>query len=170
MNVIGADFSTRFVDFVKLPLEGHATPEWTRVELQPGGAFHATRTLRHALGQQALLGGWWDDVAVCYLERPYGRGESIHKLMRIQGALLACIPDRVVVDELAPGEWRKAVGLPGNATKEQVAKFAYDTLAVTVGHLNHAGAECWCCWPQDGFDAYSIALAGRAMCEKGVAA
>lgn len=158
MKVLGCDFSTRYIDLVTLPLEGTGEPQWTRVELERGGAFKATRSLRKSLGQRALLGGYFDDIAVAYLERPYGRGQAIHALMRVQGALLACIPTRVVVDEFAPAEWRQLVGLPGNAKKDHVRAFVW---------AREPEQELW---PQDACDAYCIAVAGRTICEKGVAA
>lgn len=166
MNIVGVDFSTRYVDLVKLPLEGEGAPKWTRVELQWGtrkqpDAFRAVRTLRHQLGQAALLGGYWNDVAVCFIEDPMSNNMgNAKKLGRVAGAILACIPDRVVVDRIDPAEWRKLVGLPGNATKLEVFRVCSERLPIGAITL----------WPQDAFDAYCIAIAGRHLCEKGAAA
>lgn len=172
MTVVGCDFSTKHIDLVKVPFDTGPRPEWTRVTLARGGAFTAACSVRAALGQRALLGGYFDDVAAFYLEDPMSRGLRVAKALGlIAGALIACVPARVtVIEQLQPGEWRNLVGLPGNATKDQVAEHAYKALAAAYGHWNQPGDECWCCWPQDGLDAFCLARAGLNLCEKGAAA
>jgi Holliday junction resolvasome RuvABC endonuclease subunit len=52
-----------------------------------------------------------------------------------------------------PSAWRKTVGLPGNASKGDVANFVWRTADA------HEIARA--AWPQDACDAYCIALATR---------
>jgi len=148
VNVAGIDFSTHSVDLVKLPLAGPADPEHVYVAVRDSSSLEAARNWRD-YWPLASFGDWFDDVAVAYIERPYGVGESIHKLMRMQGAILAQLPTGLVVDELAPWEWRKLNGLPGNASKHHVALYVDQDS-----------------WTQDRCDAYCIALAGRLLCER----
>jgi hypothetical protein len=80
--------------------------------------------------------------------------------MRLQGAVLAQIPARMLVKAWPPGSWRKAVGLPGNASKADVEHVSLwqllnsppseQTSMYRLGIAN---------WPQDAHDAHLIALA-----------
>ena len=89
-------------------------------------------------------------------------------MLRIQGAILSQIPARMLVHPLPPGKWRKLVGLPGNASKEDVAAYALSAqFPVTNGSLHrHMGITTWTHGagvPQDAHDAHLIALATRSL-------
>ena len=95
---------------------------------------------------------FWDDVLAVGIEDPRGYGAG--SLYRVQGAVLACIPQGRLVHPWIPSAWRKAVGLPGNASKDVVGLFV-------SGRRRHVDQWAVVRWPQDACDAYCIALAVR---------
>jgi hypothetical protein len=156
MNVAGIDYSTQAIDLVLVDIDdGDARLfHW---DLCAGDAFARTRAVPLVVpGRRAAF---WDTVCAVGIEEPFGRGPSswaiVPKLKAIQGAILACIPAEMEVTPLAPAEWRKAVGLSGNAPKEHVTNWAR-----RHKHIPFT-------WPQDAYDAYCIA---RAIDEGKVAA
>lgn len=59
-------------------------------------------------------------VDVWWVEHAFGRGPTDFKLGRVQGAIVAALSSQVgnlTVNEVGPSEWKKGVGLPGNAAK-----------------------------------------------------
>jgi Holliday junction resolvasome RuvABC endonuclease subunit len=94
------------------------------------------------------------------VERPYGVGKSIHDLMRAMGAVVAALPPALMVWELSPAEWRKGIGLPGNASKGDCKLQAW--------HL--AGYAATYYWPQDALDAYAVAYTARAINQQAIEA
>lgn len=140
MKVVGIDFSSRSIDIVTLLLDAD-DPRWHRIPLE--GSFPGARTMRDHLPP----GSWWDDVVIAAIERPMGQNRNaIAALMRLQGAIVATIPDRVEVWEMMPSEWKLEVGLKGNADKPSIARWA----------LDHGADESW---SQDACDALGIANA-----------
>ena len=98
---------------------------------------------------------FWDDILAVGIEHPAGKF-GVGPLLRIQGAILARIPARMLVQPWPPSKWRKANGLAGNASKDMVAYFA----------VNDGTAIEFRDWPQDACDAYCIALATRQAINK----
>jgi hypothetical protein len=156
--IAGIDYSTRAVDVVLLDEDTDAAT-WHRFELVGADAFDRARDVRRAMLSRPMpwedrLSGdsslFWDDVLACGIEDP--RGFNSGSLYRVQGAILACLPARLLVHPLIPSSWRKTVGLPGNANKQGVWEFADGK---GKGH-----------WPQDACDAYCIALATRTLLER----
>lgn len=144
--IAGIDFSTRAVDVVLLDEDSDAA-EWHRFDLFGNGAFDRTRSVRGSMPGSAF----WDEVVAVGIEEPCGHGAG--RLMRIQGAILACIPTNKLVAPLMPSQWRKTVGLKGNASKDEVFACASARFNPRVP------------WPQDAADAYCIALATRTLLE-----
>lgn len=151
--IAGIDFSTRFVDIVLLD-EDTDKGTWFRVDLTGQDAFERTRDVHRALSDD-IGSEFWDDVLAVGIEDPRGYGAG--SLYRIQGAILACLPRGVLVHPLIPSNWRKTVGLPGNASKARVSEF------IRLASWNVD-------WPQDACDAYCIALATRTLIQVGEAA
>lgn len=157
MTVAGIDFSSRFVDIVLLDEDTDAAT-WHRFELTGADAFERARDVRNGMIGISPI---WDDVIAIGIEDPRGYGAG--SLYRVQGAILARLPRRTLVQPWIPSAWRKTVGLPGNAPKSQVEAFA------TI----HRGVEPFSdheFWPQDACDAYCIALATRSLIELGAVA
>jgi hypothetical protein len=119
VKVAGIDLSTHAVDVVLVPLDGNEPPQWRRYPLDGPSSFDRARTVRDAMPPRT--GGLWDDVLAIGIEDP--RGHAAGHAYRIQGAILSCLPQSVLVQPWIPSAWRKAVGLPGNASKDDVAVF-----------------------------------------------
>lgn len=157
MWVAGIDYSTHAVDVVHVHLDDFQGPWWFRYEMEGNDAFDRARRAYIPSGQA------WDDVLAVGIEDP--RGQNAGALYRVQGAILAQIPAAKLVHPLIPSQWRKLVGLPGNATKQQVYlrswEFIYDE------HPGKTGTD-WAerAWPQDAHDAHCIALATRTLLER----
>jgi hypothetical protein len=147
--IAGIDYSTRAVDVVLLDEDSDAAT-WHRFPLEGADAFDRAREVMYL---NAWLGGvsFWDSVVAIGIEDPRGYGAG--SLYRIQGAILAELPRRTLVHPLIPSQWRKTVGLAGNASKTDVKAFV-PTRAWNVD------------WPQDACDAYLIALAPRILLER----
>ena len=148
MLVAGIDYSSRFVDVVTVPYEGAGAPVWHRFPLVGADAFDRARSVADSVpGRSSVL---WEDVLAVGIEHP-GGNHGTGALLRVQGAVLARIPARMLVHPLPPGKWRKLVGLPGNADKGAVALHA-----AMLGFFP-TNPE------QDAYDAYCIALATRSL-------
>ena len=169
-SYVGIDLSTHAVDLVKLDEESDRA-EWVRVPLTGETAVDRARSYRWIdappiQGARTWNSWWWDDVILCALEDPAGRGDT-RKIARVQGVVLATIPARVHTWVLQPAEWRKACGLPGNCPKESVREW---TTRLWYGPLDDVKRCVPDDWPQDACDAYAIAYAARAINERQEAA
>ena len=162
--IAGCDYSTNHADIVLLPWEGGAeTARWWRIPLRENGvpselaAFHAAASVARTL-VPALP---WDVIGAFYLEAPLlgANVQTTLKLARVQGAILACVPMRVAVGEIQPAEWKKGLGLTGQASKQAVRD-----AAVEMGFVAARPDED----VQDAFDAFGIAWAVRAELQKQV--
>lgn len=147
--VAGCDLSTHAVDVVKVSLDHDRAPEWHRFPLTGSDAFDRARCVRDAMPCRSSV--FWDDCLGIGIEHPAGH-HGTGPLLRIQGAILSCLPAHLLVHPLPPSSWRKLVGLPGNASKADVADYAIDRDPDMFRGL-----------PQDACDAYCIALATRAL-------
>jgi hypothetical protein len=146
MTIAGCDYSTHAVDIVLLDEDTDAAT-WHRFPLAGRDAFERARYVR--VGMPG--GSFWDDVLAVGIEEP--RGYNAGALYRVQGAILARIPLDKLVQPLGPSEWRRRVGLSGNASKGEVK-----SQVITWAWASGAGG-----WPLDACDAYCIALATRSM-------
>jgi hypothetical protein len=147
--IAGIDYSTRAVDVVLLDEDSDAAT-WHRFPLEGADAFDRARTVG--------LPSWlWLDVLAVGIEDP--RGYNAGALYRIQGAILGRLPKDLLVHPLVPSHWRKTVGLPGNASKQDVWHHAISLMSNVNGVVKLG-------WPQDACDAYCIALATRTLLER----
>jgi len=147
MNVAGIDFSSHAIDVVLVDVDGRQPPRWHRYPLTGADAFDRTRSVANSMPGRSSA--YWDNVLAVGIEHPAGKFGT-GPLMRIQGAVLAQIPARMLVKAWPPGAWRKAVGLAGNASKQRIAEWA-----TWEGGLGKDAVF----WPQDATDAWCIALA-----------
>lgn len=148
----GIDFDTKAVHVVLLPDDGPA--RYLPFVMDGQGAFERTRAIRDVMPAR----GWWADegVIACGIEEPMGRGSVVQKLNVVQGAILSCLPRYLLVNPMRPSVWRVAVGLPGNASKEDVAGFTNNYKPWPPDRQD---------WPQDACDAYCMALAVQKLTE-----
>lgn len=149
MYVAGIDVSTYAVDLVLIPTD-LAPPIWNRYPLKGPDAWERTRNIARAM--PSPYARMWDDIEAIGVENPAGK-HGIHTVQRAVGAVLACLPPSALVQPWRPAEWRKAVDLPGNASKTTVLEHGIEV-------ARGMGAE-WAAdtHPQDCFDALCIALA-----------
>lgn len=152
MNVAGIDYSTRAVDVVLVPYDGADKPSWHRFPLTGADAFDRTRSVADVMPGRGSA--WWDDVLAVGIEHPGGH-HGTRDMLRLQGAILSCLPARVLVEPWPPSKWRKAVGLAGNAPKPQSRERAWKD------DPRFTGLTDWDGPPLDACDAYCIALATR---------
>ena len=142
--ICGIDYSTHAIDVVYIDEDNQRPPQRVRHELKGPDAWERTRKVRYWQLRE-------DSVLAVGLEQPRGHGAG--HLYRVQGAILCQLPQTVLVQPWLPNEWRKRVGLPGNAKKDAIA---VRTLELVPGAL---------AWPQDACDAYCIAVATRQALE-----
>ena len=161
MNVIGIDYSSRFVDCVKVPYEGTGAPQWHRFPLTGNDAFDRARSVADAMPGRAST--FYEDTICVGIEHPAGH-HGTGPLLRVQGAILARIPARMLVHPLPPGKWRALVGLPGNASKTEVQVAGREML------YDLGWTEFRMPLVPDFYDAYCIALATRSLIEQQAAA
>ncbi len=150
MKVAGIDFSTNAVDIVFVDLDDKWLLEWYRFTLVGQDAFDRTRMVGESMHGRSSV--WWEDIYAVGIEHPAGKFGT-GAMLRVQGAVLSMIPGELMVKPWPPGAWRKAVGLSGSASKQDVAAWSYS---------NGANAQ----WPQDAHDAYAIAFATRLALRK----
>ena len=148
MAVGGIDFSSFQADIVILDEDtDHATHHVYR--FGKGDAFDRARTIRYSMPSRS----WWEEQGVIAIgiEDPRGVARSADApLYRAQGAIIACLPERLLVQPWKPGEWRKQIGI-SNVGKDAPAEYAWSHWPGSVGH----GIS------QDGLDAYCLAYATR---------
>jgi Holliday junction resolvasome RuvABC endonuclease subunit len=113
----GVDLGTRLVTICELDHHGSASLRNLRVP----GSLDSLQAAR-ALAVLATQVRW---PGVVWVERPYGAHiRSVADLSRVYGAILAAIPADHAVSEISAPEWKKAIGLPGNAKKSSVIAWA----------------------------------------------
>jgi hypothetical protein len=150
--VAGIDYSTHAIDVVMID-EETLKPEWHRIDVEGCDGFERARAVRRSIAARYGHRRLWDDVLAVGIEEPRGYGAG--HLYRIQGAILQCLPPDTLVQPWVPSEWRKAVGLKGNASKDDVRE-----------HANRLSLNATYDWPQDGADAYCIARATLQAIER----
>lgn len=56
--------------------------------------------------------------------------KGVAEVERVVGSVIASVPKKIAVSLIGPAEWKKIVGLKGNAQKEEIAVHAIDLYAV----------------------------------------
>ncbi len=155
-HIAGIDVSTRFIDIVWIDEIGDPCPGAYRYPLHGHDAWERTRSVRAALRGTSEQ---WDRTIAVGIEVAHGMSSGA--VNRVVGAVLACLPQNILIQPWTAGAWKKAVGLPGNATKDQVVAFSLGRTQMLVSPA---------LWPQDAHDAHLIAVATRRALEREVAA
>jgi hypothetical protein len=154
--VAGIDVSSHAIDIVYLDENGETPPRWQHHPLTGPDAWERARGVRDTLPWRG--GGHWSNVLAAGIERPFGPSSGVLNI--VVGGVLASLPTRLLVAPWTPGQWKKQVGLKGNANKLEVAAFAsVESGAFTL--YDHG---------QDCLDAYCIALATLQTIERTAAA
>lgn len=156
--VLGIDVSTKAIDLVLLD-ETTDQAAWDHIELRGATAFDRLRDLPLRMPKW----GWYEDngIYLIAIETPMGRGQggTEAKLNWIFGAVIACLPRALdPVWPVAPHEWRKELGLPGNAPKPICAQRSVELGA----HPDWA--------TQDAYDAWAVARYAREVNRRGIEA
>lgn len=160
MFVCGIDFDSREVNMVFLCLD-HDRALWERRKLDQErklDSFERCRRVREHLPAR----GWWGDhgVVAVALERPMGASRiGVAQQMRVQGAILACLPRTIAVTEYAPSAWKRMSVGDGRASKDEIADWAREHWHALEEKVT-----------QDAYDAFCIAWAVRDQVEIGVKA
>lgn len=141
MTWVGIDYDTHCIHLVRVPEDG-GIPTYHPCRLEGDNAFDRMRRVSWEMPGP----GFWEDVVAAGIEEPGGR-YVVAKLKGIQGAIVACLPDNLLVAPYQAGLWRKLCGLRGDCSKEVVKAWVLERL--------NEGPE----WPQDAFDAYALAYA-----------
>jgi Holliday junction resolvasome RuvABC endonuclease subunit len=159
--VAGIDYSVHAIDVVMVDEDtGDARWHRRRLDAAPGDAFTRARRIRDLMPARR---SWLDTVVAVGIERPYSQNRgSVASLLRIQGAILACLPVELDVVELPPQTWKTLTVGKAKASKVDVRDWVVDELFARTPELSD--------WPQDAFDAYAIARATIAYYELEAAA
>lgn len=141
-NVLGVDLSSKFIDLVLLD-ENRNAATWTRITLEGATAFERARDVADKMPQP----GWYEahGVYLVAVERPFSQSRA-DSIRLVQGCVIAEIPRRLDVLEVAPQTWKAHIGFKGKG-KPSVYDFPF-----------------WPCdeaWPQDALDALGTALWAR---------
>lgn len=119
MNVAGIDVSTHAIDLVLLDMDSDKET-WHRYELRGADLIDRIRSIR-----EVAWGGTFDETVALGIERPSGQHKGAMAAVSMAfGAVLVRLPAWLLVQPWQPAEWRKACGLSGRATKEDVAGWA----------------------------------------------
>jgi hypothetical protein len=153
MTWVGIDYDTFAVHLVRVPEDDEARPTYHRLELEGEDAFTRLRQVSWEMPGP----GFWEDVVAAGIEEPGGK-YVVGKLKGVQGAIIASLPDDLLVQAYQAGLWRALCGLPGNSSKQEVMSWVYHRLDENPS------------WPQDACDAYCLAIAvSRQVTTKGTA-
>lgn len=154
-TVAGIDLSSRAIDIVKLD-EDTDQAEWFRFELEGASAWERTRQVRERLPGSS----WWDDVYLAAIETPFPDQQGV--LRRVQGAVMACIPNRVVAWEANQAAWKRGLELKAKPTAEDVERL--------MPGIEFEGMRSvlWAVGMQDTWDAACIALWARETNRRGI--
>jgi len=94
---------------------------------------------------------WWDDVYLAAIEVPESRFRvSLRAQLPIVGAIVACVPRKVEVWDVAPADWKRPLGIAVNDKPTLGDMPAIEIVPPDSGD-----------WSQDAIDALAIALYAR---------
>ena len=142
------DLSSFAVDMVFVDLDDGGI-EWKRFVLEGTDAWERTRNVRASLPPPT--NNVWDEVIAIGIEQPAGH-HGVLPLVRVQGAILACLPAQTLVHPYTPARWRVLAGLRGHALKDEVKERSYELAPGAIAKLGDR-------LPQDFHDAHLIARA-----------
>lgn len=156
--IVGVDYDTNRVALCVLPAEVGmtevihlATYEYRGRKIDALEAVGAIVNLMHGVDDEVRglhRSAWW-------IEHAFGANRAVDfKLGRVQGAIVAAVRHvwpEAAVNEVGPPEWKKGIGLPGNAKKDAYV----DVLAGVVEQRGWDGEAT-----EHEVDAFGIALHG----------
>lgn len=89
-----------------------------------------------------------------YVEQPMGRQiKGVAEVERVVGSVIANVPRKVSVSLISPPEWKRIVGLGGNAGKDQIREMAtaiYPVLIDSSQDLCDAAMIARACYIEGG--------------------
>lgn len=143
MTFAGIDYDSEAVHIVLVDEEhGNYVSEWKAdLACGPGDAFARARRVKPLLPPH----GWIEQYSVVAIgiELPFSRfAASLVPLMRVQGAVLACIPRAVPMYEIRTQTWKQETVAKSNATKLDVMRYAIAAGAPEGLDLDHYDAFC----------------------------
>ncbi len=147
MKVAGFDSSSYAIDCVTIE-EDDGVVEWSRWDLRGSDAWERTRSIGSVM--PGRTSERWDDVYAIGVEVAHGPSSGV--INRCVGAVLSMLPPNVLICPWTASQWKKAVGLPGNATKAQIASHAAAQLGFEFDQ-------------QDAYDAWGLARATQLALE-----
>lgn len=162
-SVLGIDVSSHAIDLIQLD-ETSTAAEWTRLPLAGATSFDRLRQVADVMPSAS----WYDDTYLIAIERPKTRFmPSAAALFPIFGAVIAHLPATLPVWDVSPTDWRRGLGLKGNAKKDECAARVGEIIRPTI--ITTRYREIIEEWPQDAFDAYAVAFYARELNARGIA-
>lgn len=148
--VLGLDLSTKAIELVRLDESSNAAA-WDHLQLEGHLALDRLRDVPRRMPR--WNSEFYDDIYLVAVEAPYARAGigALAKLSRVFGAIVACIPPRLEVWEIAPHDWRTEITVPGNAPKEACA-----ARCIELGARPDWNDE-------NAYDAFAVAYAARQI-------
>ena len=148
--IAGLDISTKLIAVVIIsPKSGEIVrfDEYPIPSLSKLGNNKAERCRAVAdTGFQSNMRG----VISAYVEQPMGaQVKGVAEVERVVGAVIAAIPRKTSVSLISPSEWKKIVGLKGNAQKETIRELAdslYPALENSSQDLHDASLIARACY------------------------
>lgn len=129
--IVGLDISTRLIAMVTISskdgsivrFDEYQIPDLRRLD---NNKAERCRAVADTGFQKDMRG-----VVAAYIEQPMGRQvKGVAEVERVVGAVIAAIPRKTSISLIAPSEWKKIVGLKGNAQKDAIREFADDIYPV----------------------------------------
>lgn len=155
-RVAGVDFSTKAAELVLVSIDGYE-PVWHHIDYPAGDAFDRAKAIPTVMP----TAGWWEDMGVIHIAIEEPRASrtrnGIEAVFRAQGCLLASLPQSIETWQLAPHEWRQALGMPGSG-KRDIVKAAARAYALEHGAPGD--------WTEDAYDAWCVATAALRMLDR----
>lgn len=150
MWVAGIDFDSHGIDLVLLEEES----DYALHERWPLIGFDAFERAQHVSSLRQFV--WdstaWRNVIALGIEDPRGPSRNADApIYRTQGAILACLPETLLVCPWKPGEWRKQLSV-AHIGKLPLMEFALTHWAGAPERVT-----------QDAADAFCIAYATRMV-------
>lgn len=137
---------------VKLPEDSNQAV-WTHHTLRGSTAFERCRDVTQVMPSSSF----YDDVYLAAIEVPKTRFmPSAAAMFPVFGAVVALLPQSLVLWDLHPKTWRSGIGLKGNASKDEIAERVLQLWERLPLARADAGLET-----QDTFDAFAIAFYAR---------
>ncbi len=148
--IVGLDISTRLIAMVTISskdgsivrFDEYAIPDLKRLDRNKAERCRAVADT----GFQTQMSG----VVAAYVEQPMGRQvKGVAEVERVVGAVIAAIPKETCISLISPSEWKKIVGLKGNAQKDDIREFAdaiYPVLQNSSQDLHDAAMIARACY------------------------